>query len=136
MEIKNNMRIALPVHKDGVKIFKNAGHTPFFAVYEIVGAGMFRSFKLIELRANPRINEDHEDECEDAHGKCHHEGDAEEHKNDHRIMAEIVKDCEVLGVDKACKNTKLVFEEVGIKVIATHGCEKTDDMLREVSKKI
>ncbi|MDD3467285.1 MAG: hypothetical protein PHE67_09065 [Campylobacterales bacterium] len=130
------MRIALPVHKDGVKIFKNAGHTPFFAVYEIVGAGMFRSFKLIELRANPRINEDHEDECEDAHGKCHHEGDAEEHKNDHRIMAEIVKDCEVLGVDKACKNTKLVFEEVGIKVIATHGCEKTDDMLREVSKKI
>lgn len=130
------MRIALPVHKDGVKIFKNAGHTPFFAVYEIVGAGMFRSFKLIELRANPRINEDHEDECEDAHGKCHHDGDAEEHKNDHRIMAEIVKDCEVLGVDKACKNTKLVFEEVGIKVIATHGCEKTDDMLREVSKKI
>ncbi len=130
------MRIALPVHKDGVKIFKNAGHTPFFAVYEIVGAGMFRSFKLIELRANPRINEDHEDECEDAHGKCHHEGDAEEHKNDHRIMAEIVKDCEVLGVDKACKNTKLVFEEAGIKVIATHGCEKADDMLREVSKKI
>lgn len=130
------MKIALPVHKDGVKIFKNAGHTPFFAVYEIVGAGMFRSFKLIELRANPRINEDHEGECEDSHGKCHHEGDAEEHKNDHRIMAEIVKDCAVLGVDKACKNTKLVFEEAGIKVIATHGCEKADDMLREVSKKI
>lgn len=130
------MRVAIPVHNESLKIFKNAGHTPFFAVYEIVGAGMFRSFKLIELRANPRINEDHEDECEDAHGKCHHEGDAEEHKNDHRIMAEIVKDCEVLGVDKACKNTKLVFEEVGIKVIATHGCEKTDDMLREVSKKI
>lgn len=130
------MRVAIPVHNESLKIFKNAGHTPFFAVYELNGSGMFKSFKLVELRANPRINADHEHECEDAHGKCHHEGDAEEHKNDHRIMAEIVKDCGILGVDKACKNTKIVFEEAGIKVIATHGCEKADDMLREVSKKI
>lgn len=130
------MRVAIPVHNETKKIFKNAGHSPFFAVFEQSGSGPFKSFKFIELRANPRVDADHEHECEDSHGKCHHEGDPEEHKNDHRIMAEILKDCSYLAVAKACKNTKLVFEEAGIKVVGVGDCEKAEDALKEVAKKI
>ena len=130
------MKVALPVRDESLKVFQNAGHAPYFAVYEVVGGGMFRSFKFVETRRNQRENADHEHECEDSMGKCHHDGDPEEHKNDHRIMAEILKDCSYLAVDKACKNTKLVFEEAGIKVVSVHGLAKADDMLKEVSKKI
>lgn len=112
------MKIAVPVHNDTMKIFGNAGHTPYFAVFSIVGGGMFKSTKLEGLRANPRANAHQEGECEDEHThKCHHEGeDAQAHKEDHRSMSQLLNDCQYLLVNKSCKNTKLVMEEAGIKV--------------------
>ncbi len=48
------MKIAVPVVDDSLKMAGNAGHTPYFAVYNLKG-GMFRSFELEGLRANPKV---------------------------------------------------------------------------------
>ena len=41
------MKIAIPVKDENLTFFSNAGHTPKFAVYELSGTGMFKSFKLL-----------------------------------------------------------------------------------------
>jgi len=127
------MRVAVAVWDESLKIFKNAGHTPFFAVFEI-GGGMFKSFNLVELRANPRVKADHEHECEsEKTGKCDHEGQSEEeklaHKEGHRVMADIIKDCKYLVADKCCKNTKITMNDAGIEVVAVHGAAYAKDAL-------
>lgn len=122
------MRVAVPVWDEGLKIFKNAGHTPFFAIFDQAGSGMFKSFNFVELRANPRVKDDHEHACEsEKTGKCSHEGDSEEekiaHKEEHRVMAQILSDCKYLVADKCCKNTKLTMNDAGIEVSVVHGEE-------------
>lgn len=121
------MRVAVPVWDESLKIFKNAGHTPFFAVFDVSG-GMFKSCNFVEIRQNPRVKEDHEHECESQlTGKCSHEGQSEEerleHKEGHRIMAQIINDCSFLIADKCCKNTKLTMNDAGINVVSIHGEE-------------
>jgi len=134
------MRVAVPVWDDSLKVFKNAGHTPFFAVFDVSG-GMFKSYNFIELRKNPRVKEDHEHECEsEKTGKCSHEGENEAeklaHKEDHRIMAEIIKDCKYLVADKCCKNTKITMNDAGIDVVAVHGEEFAKNVLAKAPIKL
>lgn len=108
------MKIAIPVYDDNLEIFSNAGHAPYFAVYSLQGEGMFKQCILEGLRYNPRS----EHECSghhDGHDECHH-GDDVAHREEHRVMVDLVRDCDVLLVQKACKNTKIVFEESGIRV--------------------
>ena len=129
------MKIAVPVHNDTLKIFGNAGHTPFFAVFTVSGSGMFRTLKLEGLRENPRANLE-------AEGGCHHEHTGEEceqekhaHKEEHRVMAEILNDCDHLVVAKACKNTKLIMEDAGIRVSAIQGALNANEMVSAFLKK-
>ena len=129
------MKIAVPVRDETLKIFGNAGHTPYFAVYAVAGSGMFRTVKLEGLRENPRANLDAEGGCDHEHGEHECDHDAEAHKNEHRVMAEILHDCDVLVVTKACKNTKLVMEEAGINVSAVHGQANAADLVSAFLKK-
>ncbi len=123
------MKIAVPVHDESLKIFRNAGHTPYFAVFTIQGSGMFRTANLEGLRENPRVNLE-------AEAGCHHEHTGQEcdeekraHKEEHRVMAEILHDCDHLVVAKACKNTKQVLEEAGISVSAIQGQSGAKEIL-------
>ena len=111
------MKIAVPVWDESLKVFKNAGHAPYFAVFSSKGAGMFKTLELEELRANPRVKADHEEECEhDEHAhKCEHDSVA--HKEEHRIMSELLKDCQKMVCHIACKNTKATMKEAGIEVV-------------------
>ena len=52
------MKIAVPVIDQTLKISKNAGHTPYFAIFNI-GGGMFKTITFDSLRANPKMA-DHE----------------------------------------------------------------------------
>ncbi len=109
------MRIAVPVYDESLKIFGNTGHTPFFAIFEQKGAGMFKKIDLLELRENPRGNKEASEGC----SHKDEEMSAEEqmaHKQEHNILGEIIKDCAVVLVKKACPNTARVFNERGIKV--------------------
>ncbi len=65
------MKIAVPVMDDSLKMAGNAGHTPYFAVFNLSG-GMFKSFTLEGLRANPKVagEEDHD---HDKHHTCDHD---------------------------------------------------------------
>ena len=109
------MKIAIPVYDDSLRIFTNTGHTPFFAIFEQVGSGMFKKIDFVELRHNPRGN------VEVSEGCSHNDSDMSEeeqiaHKLEHNILGEIIKDCQVVLVKKACKNTAKVFNEYGIKI--------------------
>lgn len=109
------MKIAIPVYDDSLRIFTNTGHTPFFAIFEQVGSGMFKKIDFVELRQNPRGN------VEASEGCSHNDSDMSEeeqiaHKLEHNILGEIIKDCQVVLVKKACKNTAKVFNECGIKI--------------------
>ncbi|MDA3966834.1 MULTISPECIES: NifB/NifX family molybdenum-iron cluster-binding protein [Helicobacter] len=109
------MKIAIPVYDDSLRIFTNTGHTPFFAIFEQVGSGMFKKIDFVELRHNPRGN------VEASEGCSHNDSDMSEeeqiaHKLEHNILGEIIKDCQVVLVKKACKNTAKVFNEYGIKI--------------------
>ncbi|MGE4295982.1 MAG: NifB/NifX family molybdenum-iron cluster-binding protein [Campylobacterales bacterium] len=129
------MKIAVPVRDETLKIFGNAGHTPYFAVYAVNGSGMFRTVKLEGLRENPRANLEAEGGCHHEHGDHECDHDAEAHKNEHRVMADILKDCDHLVVTKACKNTKLVMEEAGIKVSAVQGHTGAGELVSAFLKK-
>lgn len=109
------MKIAIPVYDDSLRIFTNTGHTPFFAIFEQVGSGMFKKIDFVGLRHNPRGN------VEASEGCSHNDSDMSEeeqiaHKLEHNILGEIIKDCQVVLVKKACKNTAKVFNEYGIKI--------------------
>ncbi|MCH5323096.1 MAG: hypothetical protein J1E31_05930 [Helicobacter sp.] len=109
------MKIAVPVYDESLRVFNNTGHTPFFAIFEQKGAGMFKSINFLELRQNPRANLKASEGCSHKDNKMSEEEQIA-HKQEHNILGEIIKDCEVVLVKKACVNTAKVFEECGIRV--------------------
>lgn len=116
------MKIAVPVVDDTLKMAGNAGHTPYFAVYNLKG-GMFRSFELEGLRANPKMagEEDHHDH--DDHHTCDHDANDMEHIKAHDTMADAIADCDYLVVKMACKNTANSMSNLGIKLKKYNGNE-------------
>lgn len=128
------MKVAIPVIDDSLRIAKNAGHTPFFAVFNI-GGGMFKTITLEELRANPKMA-GHEVDEEEHSGKhvCEHDADDMEHIKSHDLMSEAIKDCEYLVIKSACKNTANSMKEFGIKMKKYSG-EKSNakEALGEIS---
>jgi len=131
------MKIAIPVKDETLTFIDNAGHTPNFAIYEMNGAGMFRSFKLQEIRSNPRTDLDHHhDDEEDEHHVCSHGSDDAEHVAQHFKMGEVLEDCEYLVVKRACKNTANAMKNYGVKLVKYDGTSpKSDAILRELSAK-
>ena len=98
------MRVAIPVMDDSLKIARNAGHAPFFAIYEI-GGGMFKTIELKGLRANPKMENEEVDEADHIGRHICDAEDDPEHVNAHFTMAEAIEDCDYLVVKMACKNT-------------------------------
>jgi predicted Fe-Mo cluster-binding NifX family protein len=129
------MKIALPVENEHKKMFGNAGHTPMFAVYDVNGAGMFRSFAFSELRKNPRTDLDHHHhDHDDEHHTCDHDDGDEEHVRQHHVMAEALEDCDYLVVKRACKNTAKSMANLGVKLVKYNGQgHEADVILRELS---
>lgn len=128
------MKVAVPVKDDTLQFFGNAGHTPFFAVYTIKGAGMFRAFEFETLRPNPRTDLDHEHPEEEAHHACSHDHDDEAHVKEHFKMGETLKDCDFLVVKRACKNTAAAMAEYGVHLKKYSGDPTgANDVLRNVS---
>ncbi len=113
------MKIAIPVKDENLTFFSNAGHTPKFAIYELTGTGMFRSFKLNSIINNPRSDIDH-DHAEEDH-ECNHGHDDEEHIAQHNKMGVALKGCNYIVVRKACKNTANSFTSQGIKLVKYNG---------------
>ena len=130
------MKIAVPVKDENLTFFSNAGHTPKFAIFQMNGSGMFRSFTLEELRDNPRndIDHDHADEdheCSHAHG-----GADEEHIAQHNKMGVVLEDCNYIVVKKACKNTANAMKANGVHLIKYDGEDlKSEAILRAVAAK-
>lgn len=115
------MKIAVPVIDTTLKLAGNAGHTPYFAVFNLKG-GMFRSFELEGLRANPKVaGEDHHDH--DEHHTCDHDENDIEHLKAHDAMAHAIEDCDYLVVKTACKNTAKSMNNLGIKLQKYNGAE-------------
>lgn len=129
------MKVAVPVKDNTLTFFGNAGHTPYFAVYAIKGAGMFKSFVLEEVRLNPRTDLDHE-HADEAH-ECHHDHDDEAHVREHFKMGELLEDCDFLVVKRACKNTAVAMAEYGVAVKKYSGdSAKADAVLSQVSAQL
>ena len=128
------MKIAIPVKDESLTFFGNAGHTPKFAIYEMNGSGMFKSFKLNEIRENPRNDIDHDEE-EHEH-ECSHGHDDAEHIAQHDKMGIALEDCNYIVVSRACKNTVNSMKNNGISVVKYSGSSpKSDAILRELSAK-
>lgn len=124
------MKIAIPVKDETLTIAHNAGHTPYFAVFNI-GGGMFKTITLEELRANPKMageEHHHHDDEDEKHHECSHGADDIEHIKAHDTMAEAIKDCNYLVVKMACKNTANSMKELGIKMKKYNG-NQTDAKL-------
>ncbi|MCJ7765104.1 MAG: hypothetical protein MUP09_04105 [Thiovulaceae bacterium] len=129
------MKVAVPVKDDSLTFFGNAGHTPYFAVYAVNGAGMFKAFKFEELRTNPRIDIDQEHDEGDHH--CSHGQDDEEHVKEHYDMAKVLEDCDYLVARRACKNTAKAMANYGITIVKYSGdATKTDPVLSAVSAQL
>jgi len=126
------MKIAVPVRDDKLEFFGNAGHTPKFAVYEMNGGGMFRSFKLQEVRDTPRSDLDHAHEDEDH--ECSHGHDDAEHIAQHNKMGVVLEDCNYIVVKRACKNTVNAMKANGINVIKYTGEDpKSEAVLQQLA---
>lgn len=129
------MKVAVPVFDESLRIFGNTGHTPFFAVFEQKGSGMFKQFNLLELRENPRGN------VEASEGCSHKDSDMTQeeqiaHKLEHNVLGEIIKDCQAVLVKKACKNTAKVFLECGIEIYKINqDCQNARDSFKYLAKK-
>ncbi|MEA2027690.1 MAG: hypothetical protein U9N49_01765, partial [Campylobacterota bacterium] len=108
-----------------------AGHTPNFAIFEMVGSGMFRSFKLLEIIANPRNDiDDHDDE----HHQCNHDHNDAEHIAQHNKIGEALDGCNYLVAKRACKNTANAMKPYSIKIIKYNGnTTKADGVLQELA---
>lgn len=129
------MKVAVPVKDNTMQFFGNAGHTPFFAVFTIKGAGMFRAFELEALRKNPRSDLDHE-HPEEEH-ECHHDHDDEAHVNEHFKMGKTLEDCDFIVVKRACKNTAAAMAEYGVHIKKYSGDPaKAEAVLRSVSAQL
>ncbi|RAX57919.1 hypothetical protein CCZ01_04630 [Helicobacter monodelphidis] len=105
------MIIAVPVFDDGLKIFTNTGHSPYFAIFEQKGKGMFKSFDLLEMRTNPRGNKEAEKGCSHSEDE-----DTEAHIHGHLVLAEMVKGVDIVLVKHACANTTKVMQNAGAKI--------------------
>ena len=128
------MKIAIPVKDENLMFFPNAGHTPKFAVFSMSGSNMFKSFKLEEIKTNPRTDIDH-DHVDEEH-KCHHDHDDQEHIEQHNKMGRALKECNYVVVKTACKNTAKSFTSEGIKVVKYKGESfLADEILKEISTK-
>lgn len=128
------MKIAIPVKDESLTFFGNAGHTPLFAIYEMNGTGMFLSFKLSEVRQNPRTDLDHEHDDDDH--ECSHGHDNAEHIAEHNKMGVVLEDCNYLVVKRACKNTVNAMKASGINVIKYGGEDnKSEAILRALATK-
>ena len=115
------MKIAVPVMDETLKLSGNAGHTPYFAVYNLKG-GMFRSFEFEALRPNPKVAG--EDQYEhDEHHMCDHDANDVEHIKAHDTMADAIGDCDYLVVKMVCKNTAKSMMNLGIKLKKYNGSE-------------
>ena len=124
------MKIAIGVKDEELTFFGNAGHTPKFAIFDMNGTGMFRSFKLDTIKNNPRTDIDHEDEDH----ACAHDGDDAEHIAQHNKMGVVLDECDYIVVTRACKNTANTMSEHGVKIVKYTGdSTKADAVLREVS---
>ena len=129
------MKVAIPVKDDSLTFFGNAGHTPYFAVYAVKGAGMFKAFAFEELRKNPRTDLDHEHEDGSEH--CSHGHDDEAHVKEHYNMAEVIEDCDYLVVRRACKNTAAAMVNYGISIKKYSGdATKADAILPALSSEL
>ncbi|WP_404317679.1 NifB/NifX family molybdenum-iron cluster-binding protein [Malaciobacter canalis] len=128
------MKIAIPVKDENLNFFPNAGHTPKFAVYTMTGSGMFKSFKLDEIKQNPRNDIDHANP--EADHACDHSHDDAEHIEQHNKMGRVLKECDYIVVEKACKNTARSFTSEGIKLIKYNGDSlESTKILNELSSK-
>lgn len=117
------MKIAVPVVDDSLKMAGNAGHTPYFAVFNLQG-GMFKTFELEGLRLNPKAAaEDDHHHDHDAPHTCDHDADDIEHIQAHDTMAQAIEDCDYLVVKMACKNTAHSMNNVGVKLQKYNGSE-------------
>ncbi len=108
------MRVAIPLKNEN-EIFANAGHAPFFGIFELKGAGAFKSFSLVDMRANPRANLEAEHGCMHSHAGMSEE-ELEAHKREHDVLADLAQDCSMLLVKRACKNTTSVMQKRGIAI--------------------
>lgn len=129
------MKVAVPVKDDSLHFFDNAGHTPYFAVYNVKGGGMFKSFELENIRPNPRTDLDHEHE-EENH-QCGHHHDDEAHIQEHYSMGKVLEDCDFLIVKRACKNTAAAMANYGVTLKKYNGeTKKADLVLQSVSSQL
>ncbi|MCK9373341.1 MAG: hypothetical protein M0P91_09090 [Sulfuricurvum sp.] len=115
------MKIAVPVINETLKMAGNAGHTPYFAVFNLKG-GMFRSFEFEGLRPNPKVA-DEEEHDHDEHHTCDHDENDLEHLKAHDTMAQAIEDCDYLVVKMACKNTAKSMNNLGVKLQKYNGSE-------------
>ncbi len=130
------MKVAIPVKDDSLTFFANAGHTPYFAVYNIKGAGMFKSFELDVIRPNPRSHANHHHDDEEGH-VCSHDHEDEKHAKTHDVMGEAISDCEFIVVKTICKNTAAAFTNQGIKIKKYNGeADKANIILSQVSAQL
>jgi len=129
------IKIAVPVKDESMKFVGNAGHTPKFAIYEMIGAGMFKSFKLEKIIENPRSDLDHHHDGEEEH-QCSHDHDDAEHIAQHNKMGTALSNCDYLVVKKACKNTVNSMKPYDISIVKYTGIAPTSDaILKEMAMK-
>lgn len=129
------MKVAVTVKDKALGFFGNAGHTPYFAIYTIKGGGMFKSFDLEEVRANPRTDLDH-DHAEEGH-HCSHGDNDEAHIKEHFKMGEVIQDCDFLVTTRACKNTVKAMANYGVTIKKYSGSsDKADTVLNAVSAQL
>jgi len=127
------IKIAIPVKDQSLQFVGNAGHTPNFAIFEMLGSGMFRSFKLLETVANPRTDIDDHDH-DDEHHQCSHDHDDAEHIAQHDKMGEALNGCNYLVAKRACKNTANAMKAYDIKIVKYSGnAPKAEGILQEVA---
>ena len=124
-------KIAIPVKDNTLTLVDNAGHTPKFAVFEMIGSGMFRSFKLQSIIDNPRTDLDDHDHDDEGH-QCSHGHDDAEHIAQHNKMGAVLEGCSHIVVKRVCKNTVNAMKPYGIKVVKYNGnATKADMILKE-----
>ena len=126
------MKIAIPVKDESLTFFGNAGHTPKFAVFNMNGTGMFRSFALEEVKNNPRTDLDHDHDDEEH--SCSHGDDDQEHIAQHDKMGDVLDECDYIVVRRACKNTANSMKAHNVAIVKYNGQEtQAEKILREVS---
>lgn len=125
------MKIAIGVKDESLTFFGNAGHTPMFAIFDMNGSGMFRSFKLNTVKNNPRTDIDYNDEN---HTCAHDDDNNAEHIAQHNKMGTVLDECDYIVVTRACKNTANTMNEHGVKIVKYTGdSANADAILKELS---